>query len=216
SPTDLDQFNAIFDEPTRAKIKEATLQGQIALGARAQVLNRDLAQLRNLAVAAEPLTGALDDHQVALDRATVAFDTLTQKVARENASLGALVQHGSSVLSAVQQRDLQLAGLLAHGDASLTNLDQVVAGNETSLAGFFARQPQALRDMNYNAVSATPDIQNATPILPDLFTLLYYMADANVTRSGAGNPADPSSGSLWLLRVLATPCAQVIPQNAKC
>src|SRR5207302_1740451 len=95
SPTDLDQINAIFDAPTRGKVRQMTLEGKIALGGRAQTLNQDLAQLRNLAVAAEPLTGVIDDHQVALDRATVAFDTLTQKLAREDASLAGLVQHGS-------------------------------------------------------------------------------------------------------------------------
>ncbi len=75
SPTDLDQINAIFDAPTRDKLKTLTLQGEIALGGRAQTLNTDLRQLRNLAAAAEPVTGIIDTHQVALDRATIAFDT---------------------------------------------------------------------------------------------------------------------------------------------
>lgn len=216
SPTDLDQFNAVFDAPTREKIKEATLQGQIALGARAKVLNRDLAQLRNLAVAAEPLTGVLDQHQVALDRATVAFDTLTQKLVREDAALGSLVDHGNSVLSSLQQEDAQLGGLLQHGDTSLGRLDQVLSGNESNLAGFLARQPQALRDLDYNAVSATPDLENATPLLPDLYNLIYEMGDANVSITGPGNPQTPGSGSLWLLRVLATPCVAVVPQGGQC
>ena len=81
SPTDLDQLNAIFDKPTRDEMRQMTLQGKIALGGRAQTLNTDLEQLRNLAVAAEPVTGVIDTHQVALDRATIAFDTLTQKLA---------------------------------------------------------------------------------------------------------------------------------------
>src|ERR1700682_3194846 len=117
SPTDLDQFNAIFDAPPREKIKILTNEGAIALGGRAQILNDDLRQLRNLAVAAEPVTGILDAHQGAPDRMPTSFDTFTQKLAIEDASLRAFVERGSSLLTTIAARDAQLGGLLAHGDA---------------------------------------------------------------------------------------------------
>ena len=142
SPTDLDQINAIFDAPTRDKIRTLTLQGEIALGGRARVLNTDLRQLRNLAVAAEPVTGVIDEHQVALDRATIAFDTLTQGLVREDAALRGLVEHGASIFSVLQSNDAALAGLLVHGDNTLTRLDASFSGNETNFADFLARQPQ--------------------------------------------------------------------------
>ncbi|MHB8507079.1 MAG: MlaD family protein [Candidatus Dormibacteria bacterium] len=211
SPTDLDQFNAIFDAPTRQKLKAATLQGQIALGTRAQVLNQDLYQLRNLAVAAAPLTGVLDDHQVALDRATVAFDNLTQKLTREDAALGGFISHGASLLDSVQQHDVQLGGLLSHADTSLGKLDAVLNGNEDNLANFLARQPQALADTEYNVTSALPVVSATRPLMPDLLNLVYYMQDATTSRDGAGNPDDPNSGTQYMLRVLATPCDQVAP-----
>jgi phospholipid/cholesterol/gamma-HCH transport system substrate-binding protein len=213
SPTDLDQVNAIFDQPTREKLREMTLQGAIALGGRAHTLNVDLQQLRNLAVAAEPVTGILDEKQAALDRATVAFDTLTQKLAREDASLAGLVQHGSSLLATLQARDAQLAGLLQHGDNTFTRLDQVLNGNENNLAGFFARQPTMARSSDYSLTAAVPVLQSTQPILPGLFELLYNMADSTTGRSstGANDPNQLSSSTLFALRALAVVCDTVAP-----
>lgn len=213
SPTDLDQVNGIFDAPTREKVKTLTLEGEIALGSRAQALNQDLAQLRNLAVAAEPLTGVLDSHQVALDRATVAFDTLTQKLVREKQSLAGLLEHGDSVLSDVQAHDQQLAGLLQHGDASLGRLSAVLNGNEDNLAAVLAAQPGVLRTTDYTATASTPVLKSAQSFFPDLFTLIGYMADSTTSRDGPGNPDDFNSGTQYMLRVLATPCDQVSPAN---
>ncbi len=217
SPTDLDQINAVFDAPTREKLKAATLQGEIALGGRAQTLNADLLQLRNLAVAAEPVTGILDTHQVALDRATVAFDTLTQKLVREDVALRGLVNHGSSVLSALQAHDLELAGLLQHGDASFTKLDAVLNGNENNLAAFFARQPSSLRATDYNVNTSTPITQATLPLLDPLFELLYNQWDSSLGRDGPGNPNDPNSGTQFALRPLAVICPTVSTEsNSTC
>ena len=215
SPTDLDQINAIFDAPTREKLKAATLQGQIALGGRAQTLNADLLQLRNLAVAAEPVTGILDTHQVALDRATVSFDTLTQKLVREDAALRGLVNHGSSVLAALQAHDTELAGLLQHGDASLTRLDAVLNGNENNLAAFFARQPSTLKATDYNVNSSIPITQATLPLLDPLFELLYNQWDASVGRDGPGDPNNPNSGTQYTLRPLAVICPTVSNEPSK-
>jgi len=214
SPTDLDQINAIFDAPTRDKLKQMTLQGKIALGGRAQTLNHDLEQLRNLALAAEPTVGILDDHQVALDRATVAFDTFTQKLAVEDASLRGLVSHGSSVLDAIQQQDTQLAGLLQHGDASLTKLNTVLAGNEDYLAGFFARQPAVEASSNYSLQAGIPVLQVSQQLITPLDQLLYDMADATTGINGTTNPNDLSSNSVWALRPLAVICDTVVPSDS--
>jgi phospholipid/cholesterol/gamma-HCH transport system substrate-binding protein len=212
SPTDLDQINAIFDAPTRDKIRAMTLQGQIALGGRAQTLNKDLAQLRNLALAAEPVTGVLDAHQVSLDRATVAFDTLTQKLVREDASLRGLVEHGSSVLSAIQAHDAQLAGLLAHGDASFSRLDQILAGNENNLAGFLARQPTVIRSSDYSLTAGIPVLRAVQPLIRPLDELLYDMADATTGINGTADPNAPpySSSAIWALRPLAVVCSTIV------
>lgn len=215
SPTDLDQINAIFDAPTREKLKAATLQGQIALGGRAETLNADLLQLRNLAVAAEPVTGILDTHQVALDRATVSFDTLTQKLVREDAALRGLVNHGSSVLTALQAHDTELAGLLQHGDASLTKLDAVLNGNENNLAAFFARQPSTLKATDYNVNSSIPITQATLPLLDPLFELLYNQWDSSVGRDGPGDPNNPNSGTQYTLRPLAVICPTISNESSK-
>jgi phospholipid/cholesterol/gamma-HCH transport system substrate-binding protein len=214
SPTDLDQFNAIFDAPTREKIKTLTNEGALALGGRAQVLNRDLLQLRNLAVAAEPVTGVLDSSQVAMDRATVAFDKLTQELVNEDASLRGLVNHGSSVLSAAGAHSQELAGLLAHGDATFTRLDSALNGNENNLAGFFARGPSGISSANYQLDAAIPVIKVTQPILPALFDLLYNVADSTSGVIGPGNPNDPNSGALTTLRVIAQPCQVITGQTA--
>ncbi|MGI8609599.1 MAG: MlaD family protein [Candidatus Dormibacteria bacterium] len=215
SPTDLDQINAIFDAPTREKLKAATLQGQIALGGRAETLNADILQLRNLAVAAEPVTGILDTHQIALDRATIAFDTLTQKLVREDIALRGLVNHGSSVLAALQAHDTELAGLLQHGDASLTKLDTVLNGNENNLAGFFARQPSSLKATDYSVNSSIPITQATLPLLDPLFELLYNQWDSSVGRDGPGNPNDPNSGTQYTLRALSAICPTVSTESNK-
>ncbi|MEA2646016.1 MAG: phospholipid/cholesterol/gamma-HCH transport system substrate-binding protein [Chloroflexota bacterium] len=206
SPVDLDEFNAIFDAPTREKLKTMTLQGEIALGGRATALNTDLRQLRNLAVAAEPVTGVIDDHQVALDRATIAFDTLTQKLVREDAALRGLVEHGGSLLSAVQANNAELGGLLEHGDHTLTRLDTALAGNEGNLAGFFARQPSTLQSTDYTLGAAIPATGQVNRLIPSLFDLLYNMQDATTGRDGPGNPEDPNSGTQYALRVLPVIC----------
>jgi phospholipid/cholesterol/gamma-HCH transport system substrate-binding protein len=213
SPTDLDQINAIFDAPTREKLKTLTLQGEIALGGRAQVLNADLRQLRNLAVAAEPLTGVIDEHQVALDRATIAFDTLTQGLVREDAALRGLVEHGASVFSVLQSNDAALAGLLVHGDKTLSRTDAVFSGNEKHFADFLARGPSSLRSADYTLNSAIPVTAGAKPILPPLFQLLQNMQDASLGRDGGGDPADPNSGTQYLLRVLPALCPVVNAPN---
>ena len=209
SPTDLDQINAIFDAPTREKIRTMTLQGAIALGGRAQILNADLRQLRNLALAAEPLTGVLDDHQVQLDRATVAFDELTQKLVREDASLRGLVEHGASVLSTIQAHDAQLTGLLEHGDATFSHLSTVLNGNESNLAGFFARQPTVISSSNYALDAGIPVLRAVNPIIPDLNQLLYNMQDATTGISGNTDPNQLNSQSVWALRAMAIVCASV-------
>jgi phospholipid/cholesterol/gamma-HCH transport system substrate-binding protein len=209
SPTDLDQINAIFDAPTREKLKAATLQGQIALGGRAQTLNADLLQLRNLAVAAEPVTGVLDSHQQSLDQATIAFDTLTQKLVREDVALHGLVSHGASVLSALQAHDAELAGVLQHGDASFTRLDAVLNGNENNLAGFFARQPSSLQATDYSVQSSIPVTQAAIPLLDPLFELLYNQWDASIGRDGPADPNNPNSGTQYALRALSVICPTV-------
>lgn len=209
SPTDLDQINAIFDAPTRQKLKAATLQGQIALGGRAQTLNTDILQLRNLAVAAEPVTGVLDEHQVALDRATIAFDKLTQNIVKEDAALRGLVSHGSSVLTTVQAHDAELAGLLQHGDASFSKLDAVLNGNESNLAAFFARQPSSLRATDFNVNSSIPITQATLPLLDPLFELLYNQWDSSVGRDGPADPNKPNSGTQYTLRALAAICPSV-------
>ena len=208
SPTDLDQINAIFDAPTREKIKTLTLQGEIALGGRAQTLNTDLRQLRNLAVAAEPVTGIIDTHQVALDRATIAFDTLTQGLVREDAALRGLVEHGASVLTALQGNDPALAGLLVHGDHTFTNLDASLSGNETNLADFFARGPSDLRSADYGLTAAIPVTAESRQIIPPLFALLHNQQDATVGRDGPGDPSQTlnNSGTQYILRALSLTC----------
>ena len=214
SPTDLDQINAIFDSNTREKLKQATLQGQIALGGRARTLNADLMKLRNLAVAAEPLTGVLETHQKQLDDATVQFDMLTQKLAREDAALHGLVDHGANVFAAIQVRDQQLGGLLQHGDATFNRLDTILNGNEDNLAGFFARQPSGLASANYLLDASIPATQNVQPILPNLFDLLFNMADATTSRTNTGDPNQPNSDSTWALRAMAVVCDTVKPSSA--
>jgi phospholipid/cholesterol/gamma-HCH transport system substrate-binding protein len=215
SPTDLDQINAIFDAPTREKLRDMTLQGAIALGGRAQTLNADLAQLRNLAVAATPVTGVLDDHQVALDRATVAFDNLTQKLAREDAALAGLVDHGSSLLATVQMHDQQLAGLLAHGDTTFARLDAILNGRENNLAGFFARQPSTLRSTDYTLNAGIPVLQATQPLIPSLYDLLYNFQDSVTGRAGTGNPNPDSpnydQSTIWALRIVGIVCDTVAP-----
>jgi phospholipid/cholesterol/gamma-HCH transport system substrate-binding protein len=210
SPTDLDQLNAIFDAPTREKVKTLTLQGEIALGGRAQTLNTDLRQLRNLAVAAAPLTGVIDDHQVALDRATIAFDTLTQGLVREDAALRGLVEHGASVFSVLQSNDAALAGLLIHGDHTLTNLDAVLAGNENHFADFMARGPSGLRSTDYSLIAAIPVTGEAKQIIPPLFELLHNMQDGSGGRDGFGNPGDTNSGTQWILRPMTQTCPSAV------
>jgi virulence factor Mce-like protein len=209
SPTDLDQVNAIFDGPTREKVKTLTNQGAVALGGRAQVLNDDLRQLCNLAVAAEPVTGVLDDRQVALDRATVAFDRLTQELVNEDASLRGFVGHGSSVLASASAHAEQLGGLIAHGDATFSRLDTALNGNENNLAAVFARGPSGIASTNYQLDASIPVIKATQPILPALFELLYNMADASSGVIGPGDPNDPNSGTMSTLRVVAQPCAVV-------
>jgi phospholipid/cholesterol/gamma-HCH transport system substrate-binding protein len=204
SPTDLDQLNAIFDAPTREKVKTLTLQGEIALGGRAQVLSTDLRDLRNLAVAAEPLTGVLDEHQVALDRATIAFDNLTAKLVREDAALRGLVEHGASLLSTLQANEPALAGLLVHGDTVFTRTDAILSGNENNLAGFFARGPSDLRTADYQLTAAIPVTRESNKIIAPLFKLLSNMQDAS---AGIEN-SDPShpAGNTFVLRALSTVC----------
>jgi virulence factor Mce-like protein len=215
SPTDLDQFNAIFDAPTREKIKIMTNEGAIALGGRAQILNDDLKQLRNLAVAAEPVTGIFDDHQVALDRATVTFDTLTQKLVNEDASLRGFVVHGSGLLTAVNAHSTQLAGLIAHGDATFTRLDTALNGNENNLAGFFARGPSGEASSNYQLDASIPVVKATTAIIPSLFEVLYNINDASTGTIGGGDPNNPNSGTVWGLRAIAQPCSN-LAGTAKC
>ena len=211
SPTDLDQINAIFDASTREKIKTMTNEGAIALGGRAQILNSDLEQLRNLAVAAEPVTGVLDQHQVALDRMTVAFDTFTQKLAIEDASLRSFIEHGSSVLASINAHNQQLAGLLVHGDATFTSLNTALTGNTDNLAGFFARGPSGLTSTNYNLDAGIPGLQMADAFRPSLFDLLYNMADSTTGRTGKADPNSLNSGTIFALRALAVPCITTKP-----
>jgi phospholipid/cholesterol/gamma-HCH transport system substrate-binding protein len=213
SPTDLDQFNAMFDAPTREKIKILTNEGAIALGGRAQTLNDDLRQLRNLAVAAEPVTGILDDHQVALDRGTIAFDTFTQKLVKEDAGIRDFVAHGSSVLSSAGAHTQELAGLVAHGDASFTRLDKALNGNENNLAGFFARGPSGIASGNYQLDAGIPVVKATQPILPALFDLLYNLADASTGIVGSGDPNNPNSGTMSALRSISVVCPVVVNQG---
>ena len=216
SPTDLDQINAIFDAPTRQKIKTLTNEGAIALGGRAQTLNDDLLKLRNLAVAAEPATGVLDNSQVALDRATIAFDTFTQQLVAEDASLRGFVGHGSSVLNAASANSAQLAGLLSHGDSTFSRLDSALNGNQDALAGFFARGPSGIASANYQLDASIPTIKVTQPILPALFELVYNIADASSGLIGPGNPNDPNSGTISGLRTIAQPCVIVTGNRPTC
>jgi phospholipid/cholesterol/gamma-HCH transport system substrate-binding protein len=209
SPTDLDQVNAIFDAPTREKIKVMTNEGAIALGGRAQTLNDDILQLRNLAVAAEPFTGILDDHQAALDRATIAFDDFTQKLVKEDASLRGFVTHTGSLLAAARAHDQQIAGLLAHGDATFTRLNTALNGNQDNLAGFFARGPSGIASTNYQVNAAIPVVKVTEPILPSLFEVLYNINDSSSGIIGAGDPNSANSGTIWGLRAIAAPCTNV-------
>jgi virulence factor Mce-like protein len=209
SPTDLDQVNAIFDAPTREKIKVMTNEGAIALGGRAQTLNDDILQLRNLAVAAAPFTGILDDHQAALDRATIAFDAFTQKLVKEDASLRAFVANTGSFMSAAQAHDQQLAGLLAHGDATFTRLNTALNGNQNALAGFFARGPSGIASTNYQVNASIPVVKATQPILPSLFEVLYNINDSSSGLIGTGDPSAPNSGTIWGLRAIAAPCTNV-------
>ena len=148
-----------------------------------------------------------------LDRATVAFDTLTQKLVREDASLRGLIEHGSSVLAAIQAHDAELSGLLQHGDVSLNRLDAVLNGNEGNLAGFFARQPTVLSSSDYSLGAGIPVLRVSNPLIPPLDELLYNMADSTTGIVGNGDPNDPSSGSVWALRALAVICRQVVPTD---
>jgi ABC-type transporter Mla subunit MlaD len=216
SPTDLDQFNAIFDAPTREKIKILTLEGAIALGGRAQVLNEDLRQLRNLAVAAEPVTGIFDDHQAALDRATITFDTFTQKLVKEDAGIRAFVSHGGSVLGSAGAHGQQLAGLVAHGDATFSRLDQALNGNENNLAGFFVRGPSGIASGNYQLDAGIPVVKATQPILPALFDLLYNVADASTGVVGTGDPNNPNSGTMSALRSISQTCYRILGNSPSC
>jgi ABC-type transporter Mla subunit MlaD len=216
SPTDLDQFNAIFDAPTREKIKILTLEGAIALGGRAQVLNEDLRQLRNLAVAAEPVTGIFDDHQAALDRGTVSFDTFTQKLVKEDAGIRDFVAHGGSVLSSAGSHDSQLAGLLAHGDATFSRLDKALNGNENNLAGFFVRGPSGIASGNYQVDAGIPVVKATQTIIPALFDLLYNISDASTGVVGTGDPNDPNSGTMSALRSIAQTCYRILGNSPTC
>jgi hypothetical protein len=113
----------------------------------------------------------------------------------------------------VQSNNQALAGLLVHGDNSLTRLDAALTGNENNLAGFFARGPSDLRSADYGFTASIPVTRASQPIVPELFQLLSNMQDASVGRDGPGDPNNPNSGTTWLLRALAIICPQANPPN---
>jgi hypothetical protein len=145
---------------------------------------------------------------VTLDRATIAFDTLTQGLVREDAALRGLVEHGANVFSVLQSNDAALAGLLVHGDNSFTRLDAALNGNENNLAGFFARGPSGLKSTDYSLNASIPVTAASKPIIQPLFQLLSNMQDSSVGRDGGGDPNNPNSGTQWILRALAVLCPQ--------
>ena len=161
------------------------------------------------------MTGIIDTHQVALDRATIAFDTLTQSLVREDAALRGLVEPGASVLSALPGNAPALAGLLVDSDHTFTNLDASLSGNETNLANFFARGPSDLTSTDYTLNAAIPMAKGVQPILPPLFQLLQNIQDSSVGRDGPADPNNPyppnNSGTQDILRVLAVLCPQANP-----
>jgi ABC-type transporter Mla subunit MlaD len=155
------------------------------------------------------VTGIFDDHQAALDRATITFDTFTQKLVKEDAGLRGFVAHGSGLLTAVNAHDQQLAGLIAHGDATFSRLNTALNGNQNALAGFYARGPSGLASNNYQLDASIPIVKVTQPFLPSLFEVLYNINDSSTGVVGGGDPNDPNSGSLWALRAMAVPCANI-------
>src|SRR5207253_9473216 len=146
----------------------------------------------------------------------ITFDTFTQKLVKEDAGLRAFVAHGGSVLSNAGAHGQQLAGLVAHGDATFSRLDQALNGNENNLAGFFVRGPSGIASGNYQLDAGIPVVKATQPILPALFDLLYNVADASSGVVGTGNPNDPNSGTMSALRSISQTCYRITGNNPSC
>jgi phospholipid/cholesterol/gamma-HCH transport system substrate-binding protein len=147
SPVNLDALTNVFTGNARDAIRTQLQEGVLAFGGTgAADLNQTLVNANPLTLDAIPLTDVLATRSPQLDNLNVEFDTITAKLASEDANLRPLVTNLNTTLNALAVRETDLQGTLVHAASVFADLNQALSSPTTQadLAHIFQASPQAL------------------------------------------------------------------------
>ncbi len=167
SPVNLDALTNVFTGNVREAIRTQLQEGVLAFGGTgAADLNQTLLNANPLTADLVPLTDVLATRSPQLDNLNNEFDTITAKLASEDANLRPLVANLDTTLGALAAREADLQGTLVHAANVFADLNQALSNPATQadLAHIFAASPQALSCAARDADVPRPHHQRRQPV----------------------------------------------------
>lgn len=196
SPINLDELSNVFDKPVTDSIRTQIQQGVIALGGNgAADLNGTLSNLVPLTKDLIPITGVLAQRSPELDRLNTEFATISGELAREDSNLRGTIENSNKLFGVLAAKQADLGALLDNAAATLTDLDTVLAGEQSNLVSIFQKTPALLDKSKQSSDLITPLLTKVNPHIPNLNVLLHYFITGN---------GYLSNSNVYSLRVNAT------------
>ncbi len=195
SPVNLDALTNVFTGNVREAIRTQLQEGVLAFaGTGATDLNQTLVNANPLTVDLVPLTDVLATRSPQLDNLNNEFDSITAKLASEDANLRPLVTNLDTTLNALAVREADVQGTLVHAANVFADLNLALSNPTTQadLAHIFQASPQALRCAAALPTYLDPIISAVNPYISYKapYSLDTLLADF-VTATGFNTPPNP-------------------------
>jgi phospholipid/cholesterol/gamma-HCH transport system substrate-binding protein len=195
----------MLDAPTRAGLAALVRETGSATQGRGGDVNTAIRDLRTLVADLEPAAGAVDRRAADVQRLVAAADRVTRDLAAEQESLGGLVDHAGTAMTALDRDRGPLVGLIDSGDRLARELSGVLdAPTQAALRDTLQGAAPALGQTATLGSTLAPTVEQLRPGLPSYVELLpelrstWRFTDANnhyVRVLIVGGPDEAIAGS---------------------
>lgn len=162
---EIDDVLNMLDAPTRASMTSSLRELGVAVDGRSQDINQSIPQVEQTATNLRPLAQLADRRQQQLNRILIDLATIIQTLADEQAALGRVVTSGDAAISAVAQRDKDLAGTVQQANTLVISLDKIMADLTPADRASLQKAPGTIQSGRALLAQLNPVIDQ---ILPEL------------------------------------------------
>lgn len=123
---EIDDILNTLDPVTRDSISKSLRELGVAVDGRAGDINQSIPQVEQAAGNLRPLAQTADRRQQQLDRILVDLATIMQALADEQNALGRVVDSGDTTVTAISNRNQDLAGTIGQANTLMISLDTIL------------------------------------------------------------------------------------------